>query len=120
MKVRLAIITRTAEEISKLLGAGIKANYYFRIKTLLTKMAEDNKNFVETRDTLIKKYCKMKDGKPVVIDNKYQFTKAKQIELDKEGKELIDKEMEYDFDLIPISKAGDIEINPYTECLFKE
>lgn len=120
IKVKLGLLPQTVQETRKLLASGLKANIYFRLKTVLNKMIEDTQTYEETRIALCEKYAKVKDGKPVMTDGNYQFTDKNKEKWSTEFQELAAKDQEYDFKEIPISQAGDMVVSMFTEVFFKE
>jgi len=119
MKIKIGVIRETLQAVGKLLEEGVSANNYFKVKKLFAKMVEDAKLFEETRLNMCKKYSeKDKDGNPVMENGNFKIANIEQF--NKEMQELINNEVEYEFEPIPISEAGEVKLNLYIEPLFKE
>ena len=110
MKIKLDEIVNSAELINELQKVNLPVKVSYRIKRFIDKISPDLKEFNKKRVEILNKYCKLSaDGKSYDVS---VLSDEKKIELNSKLKDIIDKELDIDFDKIKIEDLGDSKIEP--------
>lgn len=117
MKIKLREVLEAAGSFQVLQNKEVPIKVAYRLKRLANKLQSDINLYSENRNELIKKLGeKQKDGTFKVVDPE------KLEELSNQTKELLNEEIEVEFNKIKLSELGDIKIEPNSliEWVFEE
>jgi hypothetical protein len=106
MKLTLAEIKSLETSISKIFNKDINIKLAYKLSTLIKTLSEELRKLEEGRVKLVKKYGKT-DEKTGQISVNTEETQS----FYKEFNELMQMEIEVDFEPIPLNAFGDIEIS---------
>jgi len=106
MKLKMFNIKASKEYLDILGGLKLKALTSFKIKNIINQVNSQYEKYIETQNERIKYYGQEVQGE---IDQ-YKFSPENKIKIQKELDELLNKEIELDFEQLSIEDLGDIEI----------
>jgi hypothetical protein len=111
MIIQLGELREITEGLNELLGKEIPVKPAYWFGKLAKKIQKEVVEFEENRMKLVNKYAiKDDNGQPVAENGKYQFNN--QEEFQAEFKELVETDIEIDFNPISLDLLGDVKLSP--------
>ena len=127
MKLKLGELNIVLESLNKLIDKEIPIKTSYKLSKLTKKIIDEYSIYEENRMKLINKYAEKDVDNNIIInkkDNSTTMIGENKINFNKEFTELINIEMELEFEKIKLDDLGEISISPrnllYLNFLFDE
>lgn len=127
MKLKLGELNIVLESLNKLIDKEIPIKTSYKLSKLTKKLIDEHSIYEENRMKLINKYAEKDADNNIIInkkDNSTTMIGENKINFNKEFTELINIEMELEFEKIKLDDLGEISISPrdllYLNFLFNE
>lgn len=108
MKIKLGDIVGNSENLQNLLKTKLPVKVAYRLKRLSQKLEGEIKTYNETRNALVLEIAKdLPDPTKITAENQEELQ-----EYNKRHNELLEMEVEIDFEPISIDDLGEVEVAP--------
>ena len=127
MKLKLGELNTILESLNKLIDKEISIKTSYKLSKLTKRLIDEHSIYEKNRMKLINKYAEKDADNNIIInkeDNSTTMIGENKINFNKEFTELINIEMELEFEKIKLDDLGEISISPrdllYLNFLFDE
>jgi len=114
MKIKLMTIKSIEDSLQKLMNKELNVRIAYRLAKVLKIITTELQEVEKARIELIRKYsdAPKQDGKSDPVSGQVQVAKEKEQEFFKEFNELLQEDVEIEFEPIDISELDDIKLSP--------
>lgn len=107
IEVKLLDIVNAAEAVGRIGQAKLPAKAAWRISRLISKMLAEHRDYMKVRTEHFKRHGTTTDN-----GNTYSVAPEKMVELDAELDAVLSETVKLDYDPIPLSLFGNVELAP--------